>query len=68
MKSFGAGLLQDLIDSDDQKRKGKILLSKSKERRVIKVCKEKELKKNLSIAKKDVLLKTRKNNSRQKLN
>jgi hypothetical protein len=68
LRSFGAGLLESLTDSDDQKRKGKILLSKSKERRVIKVCKEKELKKNLSIAKKDVLLKTRKNNSRQKLN
>jgi hypothetical protein len=35
--------------------KGKILLSKSKERVEIKICKEKELKKHLSIAnKKDI--------------
>jgi hypothetical protein len=32
LRSFGAGLLESLTDSDDQKRKGKILLSKSKER------------------------------------
>jgi hypothetical protein len=32
LKSFGAGLLQSLTDSEDQKKKGKILLSKSKER------------------------------------
>jgi hypothetical protein len=32
LKSFGAGLLQSLTDSDDQKIKGKISISKCKGR------------------------------------
>jgi hypothetical protein len=43
LRSLGAGLLQNLTDSDDQKRKDKILLLKSKERREIKFYNEKVL-------------------------
>jgi hypothetical protein len=52
LKSFDAGLLESLTDSEDLKRKGKTLLSKSKERGEVKICKEKELKKHFSIANK----------------
>jgi hypothetical protein len=68
LKSLGAGLLQSLTHSNDQKSKGKILLSKSKERGEIKICKEKELKKHLSIAKKRRITGDKqKNNQRQQI-
>jgi hypothetical protein len=46
------GSFKSLTLSDDQNKEGKILLSKSKERGKIKIYKEKELKKHLSIANK----------------
>jgi hypothetical protein len=52
LKRFGAELLRSLTDLEDQKIKGKILLSKSEEIGQIKICKEKELIKHLSIANK----------------